>query len=173
MHQCHLKLYHLRLAGQRFARAQAGGLVDLLTNYSELTKEILMFDTLHEPDRRQPAWRDANANRGWKSPARSPRRARSTIGFWVGGVLLGTGGCILGMCMPYHHPVAVVLSALWWGIYLGCFGASVGALIALFTERAPAACSVPQEERVGHPEGESAPLAQVNAIRVAASPQER
>jgi hypothetical protein len=70
--------------------------------------------------------------------------------------------------MPYHHPVAVVLSALWWGIYLGCFGASVGALIAWFTERAPApasrgvegrcfsaapatmpaACSVPQEERV-------------------------
>jgi hypothetical protein len=70
--------------------------------------------------------------------------------------------------MPYHHPVAVVLSALWWGIYLGCFGGSVGALIALFTEPAPApafrgvegqgleaapatipaACSVPQEERV-------------------------
>jgi hypothetical protein len=28
------------------------------------------------------------------------------------------GGCILGFCMPYHHPVAVVISALWWGIYL-------------------------------------------------------
>jgi hypothetical protein len=44
---------------------------------------------------------------------------------------------MIGVCMPYHHPVAVVLSALWWGLYLGCFGASVGALIALCTERAP------------------------------------
>ena len=94
-------------------------------------------DTLHAPDRRRLSCRDATGTREWKSPARSPRFARSTIGFWLGGVLLGTGGCILGLCMPYHHPVAVVLSALWWGIYLGCFGASVGALIALFTERAP------------------------------------
>ena len=135
-------------------------------------------DTLHTPDRRKPSWRDAPATRAWRSPTPSPRLARSTIGFWVGGGLLGTGGAILGVCMPYHHPVAVVLSALWWGIYLGCFGASVGALIAWFTERAPApasrgvegrcfsaapatmpaACSVPQEGRVdgyGHkPDGE-------------------
>jgi hypothetical protein len=40
--------------------------------------------------------------------------------------------------MPYHLPVAVVISTLWWGIYIGCFGASIGALIALFTERTPA-----------------------------------
>ena len=60
-----------------------------------------------------------------------------TIGFWLGGGLLGPGGCILGICMPYHHPVAVVISALWWGIYLGCLGASVGALIVWLTERAP------------------------------------
>jgi hypothetical protein len=40
--------------------------------------------------------------------------------------------------MPYHHPVAVAISVLWWGVYLGCFGASVGALIGLFTERAAA-----------------------------------
>jgi hypothetical protein len=40
--------------------------------------------------------------------------------------------------MPYQHPVAVAISVLWWGIYLGCFGASVGALIGLFTERAAA-----------------------------------
>jgi hypothetical protein len=70
--------------------------------------------------------------------------------------------------MPYRHPVAVAVSVLWWGIYLGCFGGSVGALVALLTERAPApasravdgrsqsaapatrpaACSVPQDERV-------------------------
>ena len=80
-----------------------------------------MGDTLHAPDRQKLSWRDAAAT-----------RARSTIGFWVGGGLLGTGGCILGVCMPYHHPVAVVISALWWGIYLGCLGGSVGALIAMF-----------------------------------------
>jgi hypothetical protein len=123
-----------------------------------------MRETLQAPDQRKTSWRDATADREWTSPARSPRLARPLIGFWVGGGLLGTAGCILGVCMPYQHPVAVVLSALWWGIYLGCFGASVGALIAVFTERAPAACSVPQQERVGHPESESAPLAQVRAI---------
>ena len=124
--------------------------------------EILNCDTLHTPDRR------TFAKSEWKSPARGPRLDRVTIGFWLGGGVLGMGGCILGVCLPYHHPVAVMISALWWGIYLGCFGASVGALIAWFTERAsapasrgvdgrglsvapatiPAACSVPQEERV-------------------------
>jgi hypothetical protein len=53
---------------------------------------------------------------------------RIGIGFWIGGALFGIGGCILGFGMPYHHPVAVVISMLWWGIYCGCFGASVGAL---------------------------------------------
>jgi hypothetical protein len=77
---------------------------------------------------------EAAANRKRKSRARSPRLARTTIGFWLGGVLMGTVGGILGVCMPYHRPVAVVMSALWWGIYLGCFGASVGALIALFID---------------------------------------
>jgi hypothetical protein len=127
-----------------------------------------MPDTLHAPDRHKLSWRDDAATRDRKSPARSPRRARSTLGFWVGGGLLGTGGCLLGVCMPYHHPVAVVISALWWGMYLGCLGGSVGALIALLTERGPApasrgvdgrgfsaapattpaACSVPQQEWV-------------------------
>jgi hypothetical protein len=83
---------------------------------------IFMRDTLHAPDRRNVSWRDAAANREWRSPARNPRLARSTIGFWVGGGLLGTGGCILGVCMPYHHPVGVVLSALWCGIYSDASG---------------------------------------------------
>jgi hypothetical protein len=124
--------------------------------------EILNYDTLHTPDRRK------FANCEWKSPARGPRLDRLTIGFWLGGGVLGMGGCILGVCMPYHHLVALMISALWWGFYLGCFGGSVGALIALFTKRAPApasrgvdgrglsvapatipaACSVPQEEQV-------------------------
>jgi len=97
-----------------------------------------LLGTRHAPDRRQLSWPDATANRERQSPARSPR---PTIGFWLGGGLLGTGGCILGICMPSHHPVAVVISALWWGIYLGCLGGSVGALIAWFTERAPAPTS--------------------------------
>src|SRR5215471_6137835 len=94
--------------------------------------EILNCDTLHAPDQRKVA------NSEWKSPARGPRLDRLTIGFWLGGGMLGMGGCILGVCMPYHHPVAVMISSLWWGIYLGCLGASVGALIASLTERAPA-----------------------------------
>ena len=72
---------------------------------------------------------------------RSPWVARPTVGFWLGGGLLGTGGLILGACMPYQHPVGVVISALWWGIYLGCLGASVGALIGMCTEHAPARAS--------------------------------
>jgi hypothetical protein len=60
------------------------------------------------------------------------------MGFWLGGVVLGTAGCLLGAFMPYRQPVAVAVSVLWWGVYLGSFGASVGALIALFTENTPA-----------------------------------
>jgi len=71
-----------------------------------------------------------------------------TICFCLGGGLLGAGGCMIGVSMPYHHPVAVVISTLWWSIYLACLGASVGALIFWLTEPAPVSCSVPQEERV-------------------------
>jgi hypothetical protein len=60
-----------------------------------------------------------------------------TLGFWLGGAGMGTGGCLLGALMPYRHPVAVALSVLWWGLYFGCFGASVGALVGVLTDRAP------------------------------------
>jgi hypothetical protein len=56
------------------------------------------------------------------------------VGFWLGGALLGIGGCILGGFMPYSHPVAVTISVLWWGIYLGCLGASIGALLGSWAE---------------------------------------
>ena len=84
--------------------------------------------------------------KAWQGSVRSPnvrlrRRFDRTIGFWLGGALLGVGGCILGSCMPYRHPVAVTISVLWWGIYLGCFGAGVGALIGTLTKRGPAALS--------------------------------
>jgi hypothetical protein len=101
----------------------------------------LVRNPLHAPDRQNRSRPDAAGNGEQKGPARGPRFAHTTIGFWVGGGLLGTGGCILGVCMPYHYPVAVVISGLWWGIYLGCLGGSVGALIGLLTERAPAASS--------------------------------
>jgi hypothetical protein len=98
---------------------------------------MFMRDTLPAPARRNRSRPEAAAN-SETIPARSPRLARRTLGFWLGGSLLGAAGCVLGVCMPYQHPVAVVVSALWWGIYLGCFGGSVGALIALVIERAPA-----------------------------------
>jgi hypothetical protein len=38
--------------------------------------------------------------------------------------------------MPYHHPVAITASVIWWGIYLGSLGASLGALAGLVLRRA-------------------------------------
>jgi hypothetical protein len=87
---------------------------------------------------------DATARREQKGHARSPR---PTIGFWLGGGLLGTVGFILGVCMPYHNPVAVAISALWWGIYLGCLGASIGALVGLVTGGNPS----PPARETGEP----------------------
>jgi hypothetical protein len=47
--------------------------------------------------------------------------------------------------MPYQHPVAVVISVLWWSLFLGCLGGSVGVLLSLLGARAPAR----PEESVG------------------------
>jgi hypothetical protein len=73
-------------------------------------------------------------------PQRDPARRgnRITLGFGLGGILLGTAGCIFGASLSSHHPVAWVLSVLWWGIYCGCLGASLGALPGLFLERSSA-----------------------------------
>jgi hypothetical protein len=59
------------------------------------------------------------------------------IGFWLGGILLGAAGCLLGARMPYHHPVAVTLSVVWWGVFCGCSGAVAGALLGMWAERTP------------------------------------
>jgi hypothetical protein len=67
------------------------------------------------------------------------RRFNRGIGFWLGGVLLGAGGCLFGASMPCEHPVGVALSVLWWGIYFGCLGMNLGALVGLWAEQAPAA----------------------------------
>jgi formyltetrahydrofolate deformylase len=66
------------------------------------------------------------------SPVSSHRVDRAALGFWLGAVCLGTGGCLGGALIPYRHPVGVAMSALWWAIYFGCFGASIGALLSLF-----------------------------------------
>jgi len=79
-------------------------------------------------------------NPGGRAQPGAARRLRfdRTLGFWLGGFVLGTAGGILGGCLPYHHPVAVTISVLWWGIYFGCFGASIGALLGLWAEPVPA-----------------------------------
>jgi hypothetical protein len=106
------------------------------------------FDN-HPPSRRGKAKRhrgpSAPREHALKSLAHTGRFSPVTIGFWLGGVGMGTGGCLLGALMPYRHPVAVAISVLWWGLYFGCFGASVGALVGAFTDRAPPRPSVGRE----------------------------
>jgi hypothetical protein len=69
---------------------------------------------------------------------RQPRRSHlSTRAFWLGGVVLGLAGSIIGASVSYSHPVAVTTSALWWGVYLGCLGSSIGALLGLWIDRSP------------------------------------
>jgi hypothetical protein len=95
-------------------------------------------------------WRLASGNPpAQEATCREPWRHRFnpvTIGFWLGGLALGTGGCVLGACMPYRHAVAVTISVLWWGIYFGCFGASIGALAGLWTKRSRAVPSSGPED---------------------------
>jgi hypothetical protein len=93
----------------------------------------------------QPAGETAQQHRGFSAPGEQAlgslvhtgRFRPRTLGFWLGGAGMATGGCLLGALMPYRHPVAVAISVLWWGIYFGCFGASVGALVGVFTNRPP------------------------------------
>jgi hypothetical protein len=86
-------------------------------------------------DRRGAATSPGVAPQRWRPKARRCRLGRVTAGFWLGAALLGTAGCLLGASMPCRHPVALASSAAWWGIYLGCLGASVGALAGLGTGR--------------------------------------
>jgi hypothetical protein len=64
-------------------------------------------------------------------------RDRAAVGFRVGGAGLGAVGCALGASAPYAHPLAIVLSTLWWGLYLAALGGSLGALVCWFTARKP------------------------------------
>ena len=122
-----------------------------------------MLQTLLPPDRLSPTLSPVTAgNRGRQRTSHRLRFDR-TIGFWLGGILLGTAGCIIGASAPYHHPVALRVSALWWGLYFGCLGASVGGLIGMLIERISAPRSPESddtEERArGVPTGPSGPPA--------------
>ena len=110
----------------------------------ESRKTVLVLDIAENEVRTAPT----RARRKLVDSVPSRRFDRASIGFWLGGATFGTVGCILGYCMPYHHPVAIAISMIWWGIYIGCLGASLGGLIGLFTRFAPA---VGRTETVGHP----------------------
>jgi hypothetical protein len=73
-------------------------------------------------------------NGEWPGAARRLRFDR-TLGFWLGAAVLGTAGCIVGASMPYRHPVAVTANLLWWGLFLGCLGGSLGSLLGLGAEQ--------------------------------------
>jgi hypothetical protein len=100
--------------------------------------------------------RDSTAS--LRTPAESSRpgavrrfRFDRTFGFWLGGLILGTVGRLIGGNVPYDHPVAVTTSALWWGLCGSCLGASVGALLGFWAKRT--AASPPR----GSPRGEESP----------------
>jgi hypothetical protein len=93
--------------------------------------------------REQSTFFPSSVTDGKQEQHRVPRRrwSRITLGFWLGGILFGTAGCILGASLSYHHPVARIISVVWWGIYFGCLGASLGALPSLFLDEIRTRCS--------------------------------
>jgi hypothetical protein len=95
-------------------------------------------------------WQSALSSSRWRAVTSPRRRFDRTVGFWLAGVIWGIGGCILGGYMPYSHPVGITMSVIWWGIFFGCFGASIGALAGLWAERSPA--PLPKTLRTEAPE---------------------
>jgi hypothetical protein len=125
----------LRLAGHR------GSGCRLKENPMSTTPQAIDLQNPRPSSLRPAREAPPRAVRFPNSPLR--RRFHRTSGFWLGGTLLAVGGCLLGLGMPYSHPVAVTFSVLWWGIYLGCFGASVGAVLGLWVEQAATPPSKP------------------------------
>jgi hypothetical protein len=93
-----------------------------------------MAATLRLKDLRNPSPSPIPPRAGGWTRAPRLRRLGRTLGFWLGGAVLGTAGCLLGATVPYRHPVAVTANVLWWGLFLGCLGASLGALLGLWAE---------------------------------------
>jgi anti-anti-sigma factor len=101
-----------------------------------------MHPAPHAADRRnQTSWRIAPRKGEQKNTGRCLRFDR-TIGFWLGGAILGSAGCVIGFAFPCQYAAGVAASMLWWGIYAGVPGACVGALLGWLVER-PAAASEP------------------------------
>ena len=120
-----------------------------------------MAKTLGFPELRNPPLSSVSAGPGNGQRAANPcRRFGRGVGFWLGAVLLGLGGGILGGWMPYQHPVAVACAVPWWGIYFGCFGAWLGALVGLWAEQTFPPPS--QEEKGSRPPFCSSPGPQVS-----------
>jgi hypothetical protein len=119
-------------------------------NHTVSTKENLMACADYSQDR--PTSIVSSVSVGAQLRPRAVRRLAfdSVIGFLSGGVILGTTGAIIGACLPYAHPVASILSALWWAVYFGCFGANIGALLGLWAENmtAPPAKGLRYGERI-------------------------
>ena len=91
----------------------------------------------HVMDEQDPILAPLALGDGEGTTAVGHRRFDRGVGAWLGGVALGMGGCLFGASMPYHHPLGVVVSVLWWGLYLGCLGMSLGALLGLWAESSP------------------------------------
>ena len=105
-----------------------------------------LASSLRNPRNARPApttaesrdWQEAVQSHVWHAAANSSaghRRFDRVVGLALGGIVFGTGGCILGASMPYRHPVGISLSMLWWGIYFGCFGVWLGAVLGASVER--------------------------------------
>jgi hypothetical protein len=58
-----------------------------------------------------------------------------TIGMLAGGLVLAAVGVAVAASYSYAHPAGLAVSMIWWGIYCGALGASIGALPCLFTQR--------------------------------------
>ena len=58
-----------------------------------------------------------------------------TIGMLAGGLVLAAVGVAVAASYSYAHQAGLAVSMIWWGIYCGALGASIGALPGLFTQR--------------------------------------
>ena len=77
-------------------------------------------------------WQGAVRPHEWQAAPNVVRRRFNlvAIGLFLGGFAIGAASYFLGAFMPFRPPVGVTISALWWGIYLGCLGACIGAGIS-------------------------------------------
>src|SRR5262249_54468600 len=57
-----------------------------------------------------------------------------TIGMVAGGLVLGAVGVAVAASYSYAYPVGLAVSMIWWGIYFGALGVSLGALPGLITQ---------------------------------------